>query len=129
MEQAFDPTIDPPDFWALSDLQLARGCLRIAEGRLPEAKPLLRAEAVRLFLLWQDTLNAVCRTRGDIQETAGTLAALRKRTIQVLVRLSLRPHGQHGIPGAARQPGLVQNLTGNLTPVPHLARVTPGEHL
>ena len=78
-----------PDFWALSDHQLATSCVRIAEGRFPGSKPFLRAEAMRLFLLWRETVNANSRTRHEMEQRACTIAALRKRTIQILVRLSL----------------------------------------
>jgi hypothetical protein len=78
-----------PDFWVLSDQQLARTCMCIAEGRLPDSRPLLRAEAMRLFLLWHESMNAVLRTPEISEQQACLLAALRKRTIQILVSQSL----------------------------------------
>jgi hypothetical protein len=86
-----------PNFWALSDQQLATSCVRIAQGRISGLRPFLRAEALRLFLLWQEALNATSRTREHGEQRAGELAALRKRTIQVLVRISLpQPEGKSG---------------------------------
>jgi hypothetical protein len=78
-----------PDFWLLSDRQLAHSCLYIARGRFPGVKPFLRAQAMRVFLLWRDTINSQRQTQADFEQGAGALAALRKRTIQLLVRLSL----------------------------------------
>jgi hypothetical protein len=86
-----------PDFWELSDEQLAKSCIAIAQGCLPHTRPFVRAEATRLFLLWRDTMNAACPTREDVEENAGALAALRKRTIQVLVRVSI-PSGSRALP-------------------------------
>lgn len=77
-----------PDFWALSEEQLAKSCLHIAQGRIRGSRPLLRSEALRLFLLWQESLQAPCRTRDQSEQRVNVLAALRKRTIQILVRIS-----------------------------------------
>jgi hypothetical protein len=85
----FEYVYSMPDFWALSDQQLARTCMCIAERRLPGPRPLLRAEATLLFLLWQESTNAVLRTPEISKQRACLLAALRKRTIQVLVSQSL----------------------------------------
>jgi hypothetical protein len=78
-----------PDFWSLSDRQLERACRMVAEGRVPVSLPLLRAEAMRLFLLWRECSVEVTQERGDNERRVCLLAALRKRTIQVLVRISL----------------------------------------
>jgi hypothetical protein len=83
-----------PDFWALSDRQLAGSCVRIAQGWVPGTRPILRAEALRIYLLWKESLDAACRARDESEHQAGVLAALRKRTIQILVRISVqRPGG------------------------------------
>jgi hypothetical protein len=78
-----------PDFWALSDAQLQRACRMVAEGVVPSSLPFLRAEGMRLFLLWRETTVEVARERSEREERACLLAALRKRTIQVLVRIAL----------------------------------------
>ena len=80
---------DATDFRLLSDRQLAHGCLYIARGRFPGVKPFLRTQAMRVFLLWRDAINAQRRTQADCEQAVGALAALRKRTIQLLIRLSL----------------------------------------
>ena len=78
-----------PDFWALSDRQLATSCLRIAQGRVPGLRPFLRAEALRLFLLWKEAMPPSADTGAQREERACVLAALRRRTMQVLVRISV----------------------------------------
>jgi hypothetical protein len=89
-QYTFEGVEQMPDFWALSDRQLASSCVRIAQGWVPGLGPYLRAEALRLFLLWKESLGAVCRTRDESEHEAGVLAALRKRTIQILVRISVQ---------------------------------------
>jgi hypothetical protein len=86
-----------PNFWALSDQQLAMSCLRIAQGRVPALWPFLRAEALRLFLLWQETLHAASGRWSE--QRVNALAGLRKRTIQVLVRMSM-PQRNSGVSNA-----------------------------
>ena len=76
-----------PNFWALSDQQLATSCIRIAQGRVPGLRPFLRAEALRLFLLWQEAMHAGSGRQRE--ELVNVLAGLRKRTIQILVRISV----------------------------------------
>jgi hypothetical protein len=78
-----------PDFWSFSDDELAATCVRIAEGRFPNTRPFLRAEAMRLYLLWRDALNTAHQAQHYEGKKACILAGLRKRTIQILVKLSL----------------------------------------
>jgi hypothetical protein len=101
-QYTFEVAEQMPDFWALSDRQLARSCVRIAQGWVPGSRPFLRAEALRLFLLWKESLNAARRTRDESEHQAGVQAALRKRTIQILVRISVQRPG--GMPLASGRP-------------------------
>jgi len=78
-----------PDFWSLSDRQLERACRMVADGRVPLSPPFLRAEAMRLFLLWRENAVDVAQPRGEREDRVCLLAALRKRTIQILVRIAL----------------------------------------
>jgi hypothetical protein len=90
-QRTFDLPGAMPDFWALTDRQLERACRMMAEGRVPMSLPLLRGEAMRLFLLWREYTPAkIEETRSEGEQRACLLAALRKRTIQVLVRIALR---------------------------------------
>jgi hypothetical protein len=101
-QYTFEGVDQMPDFWALSDRQLARSCVRIAQGWVPGLRPFLRAEALRLFLLWRESLDAARRKVDESEHQAAELAALRKRTIQVLVRISVQ--GSGGIPIAPGRP-------------------------
>jgi hypothetical protein len=86
---------ESPDFWSLSDQQLAQACRLIGEGRCSRAGPAIRGEAVRVSLVWRDKL-APRRPGDDAEERAAILAALRKRTIQILVKLAIA--GPRAIP-------------------------------
>lgn len=88
-QYTLEPDDSMPDFWTLSDRELAAGCIYVAEGRIAGSKLFLRAEAMRLFLMWRETVYADCLTREDVEQRACCLAGLRKRTIQILAGLSL----------------------------------------
>ncbi len=88
-EYVFEQPNPTPDFWEFSDVELARSCVLVAESRSGQRNALLRAEAMRLFLLWREAIQAR-RKKGDEQDGVALLWSLRKRTIQVLVRLSLQ---------------------------------------
>ncbi len=79
---------ESPDFWALSEMELAESCRLIAEGRCSRARISQRAEAMRVWMVWRDHLTPR-RTREEAEERAAILAALRRRTIQMLVKLSI----------------------------------------
>ena len=89
MEQiVFGPADATRDLWHLSDRQLAGVCRMIVEGRLANTTGVLRAEAMRLFLVWLDALNRLPQNEEDRARSAALLSGLRKRTIQVLIKLS-----------------------------------------
>lgn len=88
IEEVFPKPDTIPDFWELSDLDLARSCLLIADNRPGPGNAVLKAEAMRLFLLWRETINSDHQTSKQKEERTQLMAGLRKRTIQVLVRLS-----------------------------------------
>lgn len=79
-----------PDFWHFSDAQLARSCERVAESQSGARNAILRAEAMRLFLWWREVINDTGRGDDDREHRTVTVSGLRKRTIQILVRLSLQ---------------------------------------
>ena len=83
----FGPRAAARNLWDLSEPELAAVCRFIAEGRVRHAPSMLRTEAVQLFNVWMDTLNMPVRTGDDRESRAALLSGLRKRTIQVLVRL------------------------------------------
>jgi hypothetical protein len=90
VEYAFETPNPAPDFWAFSDRELARCCVMVAESRSGPSNAVLRAEAMRLFLLWREAINARHRSNEQVEQGIAMLRSLRKRTIQVLVRLSLQ---------------------------------------
>ena len=77
-----------PDFWALSDKELAEVCRLVADGRCSRANSATRGEAMRVSLVWRDNLVPL-RAGDDAEERAAILSAVRKRTIQILVRLTM----------------------------------------
>src|SRR5579864_659886 len=86
----FEQPSHVPDYWNFSDIELARCCLLIAESRSGPRNAFLRAESLRVFLLWREAIHAR-RLRGEAREDrVALLWSLRKRTIQILVRLSLQ---------------------------------------
>lgn len=89
-QSAFDRAEGVPDFWALSDRQLARICFLIAEGRCAFAGARLRAQATRVYMVWRDALKPRSTNEGA-EYQAAALAALRKRTIQILINLTSAP--------------------------------------
>ena len=78
-----------PNFWVLSNLELANSCKLVGEGRSGPANAPLRAEALRLFLMWREALQSSNRRGEEREERNLMVSGLRKRTIQILVRLSL----------------------------------------
>lgn len=78
------------ELWDLSEPELAMICRLIADGRVHCPNKILRAEATRLYLVWVETLNTSDRERDERERRVALLCGLRKRTIQILVRLSMK---------------------------------------
>jgi hypothetical protein len=89
-EYVFEQPAATPDFWQFSDAELARSCVMVAESRSGPGNSPLRAEAMRLFLLWREAIQNARRTGYRQEQGLAALWSLRKRTIQILVRLSLQ---------------------------------------
>jgi hypothetical protein len=88
IETILDHPDPAPDFWKLSATELARSCRLVAESNSGPQNGLVRAEALRLFLLWREAITAHSRKSDNREEEIALLWGLRKRTIQILVRLS-----------------------------------------
>lgn len=74
--------------WSLSATQLAGQCRLIAESASAAIDPPLQAEARRLYDAWKDAL-AMPETDFDARERkASQQAGLRKRTIEILVKIA-----------------------------------------
>ena len=89
-EYVFEQPVSVPDFWQFSDVDLARSCVLVAESRSGPGNAVLRAEAMRLFLMWREAINAHRGGRDNQELGTALLSSLRKRTIQILVRLSMQ---------------------------------------
>ncbi len=89
-EYVFEQPNEVSDYWSFSDVELARSCLVVADCRTGPTDAMARAEAMRVFLLWRDTLQSASPTMEEKEQKVVLLRGLRKRTIQILVRLSLQ---------------------------------------
>jgi len=76
------------NLWDLSEPELASVCRLIGQGRVATASRMIRTEAIQLFTVWMEALNNPARTDEDRVRRAALLSGLRKRTIQILVKLS-----------------------------------------
>ncbi len=77
------------DFWDLRDVDLAKHCLRISEEESLRINAAIKAEAGRLYVEWCENMDGSEVDRKERAQRAALRAALRKRTIQILVKLSL----------------------------------------
>lgn len=75
------------DFWALKPIELARECEMIANGQVVAAGEELRVEARRLASEWDQTAHMPVLEFDDKARRAARIASLRKRTIQILVKV------------------------------------------
>lgn len=81
------PQDSQASFWSLASPQLAERCRWIAEIAPKTVDASLRAEAGRLYAAWLDALD---QPRDDFDEKrrkAALRAGLRKRTIEILVKI------------------------------------------
>jgi len=76
------------DFWALKPAQLAHECSLIATGDPAVASDSVRAEAAQLAVEWKDAINMPQDVFEDQARRAAQIAALRKRTIEILVKVT-----------------------------------------
>jgi hypothetical protein len=75
-------------FWDLSDPELASSCRFIAEGHAGGGNRIVRAEALRLFMVWLEALSGKDRDGEERERRVALLLGLRKRTIQIMVNLT-----------------------------------------
>ena len=76
------------NFWALTSSQLAAQIALIANGDLTAIDAATRAEAGLLVAEWQDALKMPKATLDDEESKVAQLAGLKKRTIEILVKVS-----------------------------------------
>ena len=75
------------NLWSLPASELAEDCRAMAEsapGKIDEAH---KAEAVRLYAGWQEALAKPVDSFDDRARHAALIEGLRKRTIEVLIRI------------------------------------------
>jgi hypothetical protein len=78
----------PLDLWSMKSAQLARECRRIANDGSEEIDGRLRAEAAQLAAEFQEALLLPQDDFQDQARRAAMLASLRKRAIEILVKVS-----------------------------------------
>jgi hypothetical protein len=76
------------DFWALKPVQLAHECRLIAEGTLEGADETLRLEARELATEWRLAIDMPRDQFDEQARRAARIAGLRKRTIEILVKVT-----------------------------------------
>lgn len=76
------------DFWALKPVQLAHECRLIADGAIAETDEKLRAEARDLATEWRIALDLPRDEFEEQARRAARIAGLRKRTIEILIKLT-----------------------------------------
>ncbi len=79
--------------WSLTSAQLARQCRLIAENDSGSIDPALQAEAHRLYAAWQDAFRLPGSDSETRERKAAQQAGLRKRTIEILVKIALQRPG------------------------------------
>lgn len=84
----FTGAASPRSFWDLTDAQLAESCRTIAQEDNSVGNSDLRAEARRLSEVWREALDGSDRDADERERRAALLSGLRKRTIQILVKLA-----------------------------------------
>lgn len=75
--------------WSLSPQQLATECRLIAEFNSGSIDKALTEEAGRLYAVWQDALKLPEDGEEQRAHKAELCAGLRKRTIEILIKLSM----------------------------------------
>jgi hypothetical protein len=86
-----DPDSKTVNYWALSFVRLAKLLDEIVHSTSPRIAPAVKAEASRMYVAWIDGLALPEEGFEEAPRRAALLAGLRKRTIEILVRVdSLR---------------------------------------
>lgn len=75
------------DIWSLNSVQLASRCRSIADGAYSQADKAIEAEAGRLHAEWQEAIRLPKGDFSDEARRSALLLALRKRTIEILLKI------------------------------------------
>jgi hypothetical protein len=79
------------NYWALQFRQLETACLNLSRSNSPMIDPSRRAEMERLSASWEEALALPEENYEEISRRANVLAGLRKRTIEILVKVQYQP--------------------------------------
>ncbi len=79
--------------WSMTTRQLAEQCRALAEAQSALLEKAVREEARRLYEAWRDALDSPGDSYDDRARKASLQAGLRKRTIEILVKVSQRMGG------------------------------------
>jgi len=74
--------------WSMNAKQLAEQCRILAESHSTAIDETLKAEAGRLYTAWQDVVQRADDSVEDHTRKASLQAGLRKRTIEILIKIS-----------------------------------------
>lgn len=86
---SFEP-VHGIDFWALPDSSLSDACVQMANENFEGIPGELRAEARRMLRLWNEALEVPDELGQQRARRNSLIAGLRKRTIQMLVSVSMQ---------------------------------------
>jgi hypothetical protein len=75
------------DFWALKPAELAYETRMIANGEVPAADEKQQAESKELAAEWHEIIQVAKVNFDDQANRAARIASLRKRTIEILVKV------------------------------------------
>jgi len=78
------------DIWSLSSSQLASRCRSLAEEDLSAGDRDVHSEAQRLYAEWEEARHLPNENFEEQARRSALLLALRKRTIEILVKIGLR---------------------------------------
>jgi hypothetical protein len=73
------------NFWSMHSSQLRDQCIEIADTAPTGVEPALQAEARQLAIEWQEAIDIQSEDVFVQSRKASLVAALRKRTIEILV--------------------------------------------
>jgi hypothetical protein len=79
------------NYWALQFRQLEKACLNLSRSNSPLIDSSRRSEMERLHASWEEALALPEENYEEISRRANVLAGLRKRTIEILVKLEYQP--------------------------------------
>ena len=75
------------DFWSMKPSELGEECSSIARAVHSTVDPRLRAEAGQLATEWREAINLPMHNALDESRRAALIAALRRRTIEILIKV------------------------------------------